>query len=159
MSYLSDTGEISARFRPAETVENLAFGSGTIARLVAPDSATNGQFGLFEWNMPAGKGGAEPHFHKTISESFFITEGRVRLFDGAKWATARKGDFLYVPEGGVHGFKNESGEAASMLILFSPGAPRELFFKELIDNAVNGVRLSPQEQAEMLARHDQYSAE
>ena len=84
MSYLSDTGEISARFRPAETVENLAFGSGTIARLVAPGSATNGQFGLFEWNMPAGKGGAEPHFHKTISESFFITEGRVRLFDGAK---------------------------------------------------------------------------
>ena len=125
MSYLSDTAEISARFRPTHEVEDLAFASGTVARLVAPGSATNGQFGLFEWNMQAGKGGAEPHFHKNISESFFVIEGEVRLFDGKKWVTARVGDFLYVPQGGVHGFRNESGEAASMLIFFTPGAPRE----------------------------------
>lgn len=154
-----DTGEISAQFRPARAAGTLAFTSGTVARLVAPGSATNGQFGLFEWNMPAGRGGAEPHFHKNISESFFVTEGEVLLFDGGKWVAARKGDFLYVPEGGIHGFRNESGEAATMLILFSPGAPRERFFQELIDNAANGVRLSHFENAKMLARHDQYLVE
>lgn len=31
----------------------------------------------------------------------------VRLFDGNAWLTARSGDFLYVPEGGVHGFRGE----------------------------------------------------
>ena len=34
------------------------------------------------------------------------------------------GDFLFVPEGGIHGFRNESGAPASMLLLFAPGAPR-----------------------------------
>ncbi len=129
MSVVNDAGEISARFRPFGEVENLAFNSGTVARLVAPGSVTNGQFGLFEWNMPAGKGGADPHFHKTISESFFVSSGRVRLYNGEKWVTARTGDFLYVPEGGVHGFRNDFDEPASMLILFSPGAPRELSFR------------------------------
>ena len=39
----------------------------------------------------------------------------------------RPGDFLYVPQGGVHAFRNESGEPASMLILFTPrGAARGL---------------------------------
>ena len=46
-----------------------------------------------------------------------------------------------------------------MLILFSPGAPRERYFRELVDNEVNDVQLSPEQRAEMLARHDQYSVE
>jgi hypothetical protein len=29
------------------------------------------------------------------------------------------GDFLHVPEGGVHGFRNDSDAAATMLILFA----------------------------------------
>ena len=35
-----------------------------------------------------------------------------------------------MPEGGVHGFRNDD-EAASMLILFAPGAARERYFEEL----------------------------
>ena len=88
MSYSGDTGEISARFRPTREVEDLNFSSGPVARLVAPGSATGGQFGLFEWNMPARAGGAGPHFHRYFSESFFVTEGEVRLYDGGKWVTA-----------------------------------------------------------------------
>jgi quercetin dioxygenase-like cupin family protein len=53
----------------------------------------------------------------------------VRLYDGARWLDAVVGDFLFVPEGGVHGFRNESGEPASMLLLFTPGAPREDYFE------------------------------
>jgi quercetin dioxygenase-like cupin family protein len=159
VTYPSDVPEICARFRPVPEVESLAFNSGTVARLVAPGLATNGQFGLFEWNMLAGKGSASPHFHKKISESFFVTAGRVRLYDGENWVIASKGDFLYVPEGGVHGFRNDFDEAASMLILFSPGVPREQYFRELIENAASGRQLSSEERAEMLARHDQYAIE
>jgi len=50
--------------------------------------------------------------------------GTVRLYDGDEWADANPGDFHYVPEGGIHAFKNESGAPASMLLLFSPGAAR-----------------------------------
>ena len=56
----------------------------------------------------------------------------MRLYDGARWLDAVAGDFLFVPEGGVHGFRNESGEPASMPLLFTPGAPEvwtELFLR------------------------------
>ena len=43
--------------------------------------------------------------------------------------------FLFVPEGGIHAFKNESGEPASMLLLFAPGAPREDYFETLAELA------------------------
>ena len=51
---------------------------------------------------------------------------RHRLEDG-------HGDFLYVPPGGVHGFRNKADEPASMLMLFAPGAPREHYFEGLAE--------------------------
>jgi mannose-6-phosphate isomerase-like protein (cupin superfamily) len=119
---------------------------------------TAGRFGLFEWNMVARSGGPGPHFHKTFSESFFILSGTVRLYDGARWVDATTGDFLHVPEGGVHAFRNESDAPASMLILFAPGVPRERYFQELADIANTGRTLSEDEWTELFARHDQYRA-
>lgn len=37
-----------------------------------------------------------------------------------------------------HGFRNESGAPASMLIHFAPGAPREAYFEGLAPWAVEG---------------------
>jgi Cupin domain len=93
------------------------------------------------------------HFHKSLSESFFVLSGKIRLYDGQNWVDGRPGDFLYVPGGGLHGFRNESGEPASMLILFAPGAPREANFEGLAEIGRTGVRLSPEEMAEFYPRH------
>ncbi|HEY5987604.1 MAG TPA: cupin domain-containing protein, partial [Streptosporangiaceae bacterium] len=154
MSYLRDTGEVSARLRPAHDVEQVGWSSGVVSRFVAPGSATNGQFGLFEWSMPPRSGGPDPHFHKTFSESFYIMSGTVRLYDGERWVDATKGDFLYVPEGGIHAFCNDGDEAASMLILFAPGAPRERYFRELAEIRASGRQLTEDEWTELFARHD-----
>lgn len=35
--------------------------------------------------MRAKAGGPKTHFHKTISESFYILDGTVRFFDGPRW--------------------------------------------------------------------------
>jgi uncharacterized RmlC-like cupin family protein len=158
MTYQKDAGEVSARYRNADGVEQLNRSSGGLTRFVAPGSVTGGPFGLFEWNMPASSGGADPHFHKTFSESFYITAGTVRLFDGATWVSAVKGDFLYVPEGGIHAFSNDADEPASMLILFAPGAPREKYFRELVAIRAEGRQLSDEQWVEFLALHDQYRA-
>src|SRR5215211_2679801 len=121
MTYVHDTGDISATFRSRTDVEALTFRtSGTHVRFVAPGTATGGQFGLFEWNMQPRSGGADAHFHRTFSESFYVTSGTVEFFDGKRWTAARPGDFLYVPMGGVHGFRAPSDEPSSMLILFAP---------------------------------------
>jgi quercetin dioxygenase-like cupin family protein len=159
VSLPGDHGEVSARFRTGDDVEQLTMRSGTVARFVAPGAVTAGQFGLFEWRMLPRSGGADPHFHKTFSESFYVMSGAVRLYNGAAWTEARQGDFLYVPPRGVHAFSNDGDEPASMLILFAPGAPREAYFRELADIGATGRQLSWDEWTELYARHDQYRAE
>jgi quercetin dioxygenase-like cupin family protein len=108
--------------------------------------------------MAAGAGRADPHFHRTFSESFYVLSGTLRLYDGDRWVEASVGDFLHVPEGGVRGFRNDSGAAAAMLILFAPGAPREAYFHELADISSSGRVLSDEEWTDLFARHDQYRA-
>ena len=149
--YLGDNGEISALFRPADQPPNLTMATGT-ASYLATGATTNGDFGLYRWDMAGPPTGPGAHFHRSISESFFILSGTVRLFDGEGWIDAAPGDFLHVPEGGVHAFRNDSGEPASMLILFAPGAPREAYFEGLAGLG----RLSEQERAEFFTRHDTY---
>src|SRR5207247_5528682 len=115
-----------------------------------------GDYGLYRWNMGAEPSGPDPHFHKSLSESFFVLSGTIRLFDGTKWIDGRPGDFLYVPEGGRHGFRNESGEAASMLILFASRAPREQYFEGLAEIGRTGLRPSAEDMAEFYRRRDTY---
>jgi mannose-6-phosphate isomerase-like protein (cupin superfamily) len=155
MSYLGETGEATGVFRPANAVAPLKLRS-TIARFVAPGSLTDGRFGLFHWEMTQGAGGASRHFHRTFSESFYVLSGTVQLYDGTGWVESSAGDFLYVPEGGVHGFRNDAGGPASMLILFAPGPPRERYFEELAEITESGRELSSEEWTELFARHDQY---
>ncbi|PSL58562.1 quercetin dioxygenase-like cupin family protein [Saccharothrix carnea] len=155
MSYTGDVGEISAVWRPVAEVETIDRPL-VRNRLVATGDVTRGQYGLFDWRMEPRAGGPEPHFHRTFSESFYVISGSVRLYNGDTWVTGTPGDFLYVPQGGVHAFRNDSDEPASMLILFAPAPPREKFFRELAEIADSGRRLSAQEWAEFYARHDQY---
>lgn len=153
--YLGDTGEISAVYRPAGTEPELPRATGATSYL-ATGASTNGRFGLYRWDMSGVRTGPGAHFHRTMSESFFILSGTVRLYNGERWIDATPGDFLYVPEGGIHAFANESGEPASMLILFAPGAPREAYFEELADITTTGRTLTDEEWTELYRRHDQY---
>ena len=82
-----------------------------------------------------------------------MLSGRVELYDGTAWVAAGEGDHLFVPERGVHGFRNDSDEPASMLMLTAPGWPREDYFREL--EAVRGQELTPEQWTALYARHDQ----
>jgi quercetin dioxygenase-like cupin family protein len=155
MTYVGDVGEINATYRPIGEVETLVRPNVTNA-FVATGSVTRGQFGLFQYTMGPQAGGPAAHFHKTFSESFYIVDGTVRLYNGDAWVSATAGDFLYVAEGGVHAFRNDSDERAQMLILFAPAPPRENYFKELAELLDSGRQLTPEEYTEFLARHDQY---
>ena len=105
--------------------------------------------------MAATQGGPGPHFHRTISESFYVLSGTIRLYDGTRWIDGRAGDWLFVPEGGIHAFRNESGAAATMLILFAPGAPREAYF-ETTARLAAGLELDDEEKTAFYLRHDTF---
>jgi mannose-6-phosphate isomerase-like protein (cupin superfamily) len=150
--HLGDEGEHSATHRGHDHGPDLTYANGNTVHYLATGASTNGQFGLYRWEMSPAESGAEPHFHRSISESFYILTGTVRIYDGSRWFDAVPGDFVHVPEGGIHGFRNESGQPASMLLHFAPGAPREGYFEGLPDLA----KFTDEERAAFFLHHDTF---
>jgi quercetin dioxygenase-like cupin family protein len=153
--YAGPEGEASAWVRPASTPPELSSPSGNATHYLATGEQTGGDFGLYRWVMGPGRSGPDPHFHRSITESFYVLTGSVRLHDGRGWRDAAPGDFLHVPPGGVHGFRNESGEPAEMLLLFTPGAPREDYFETLAD-AARREAMDDEARAAFFLRHDTF---
>jgi quercetin dioxygenase-like cupin family protein len=155
MTLPSEAPNTDGRLTAAADVPTLLVGS-TTGGLVATGSQTDGNYGLFRWDMTAASGGATPHFHRTFSEAFYVLDGRIELFDGTAWREGSAGDFLYLPQRAVHGFRNNSGEPVSMLILFAPAPPREEYFRELAERIASGRTFTDADRAEFMARHDQF---
>jgi mannose-6-phosphate isomerase-like protein (cupin superfamily) len=151
--YRGAAGEVSATYRPADHGPELTYPTGSTAHYLATGGSTDGLFGLYRWVMGPQPSGPGPHFHRSIAESFYILSGTVRIYDGGRWIDTKPGDFVHVPAGGIHGFRNESGEPASMLLHFAPGAPREGYFEGLAEFAVSG-QPSDEEMAAFYLRHD-----
>ena len=131
--YIDDQPEVSAWLRRApenggRPPDYDAFGL-VKYHYLANQQATDGDYGLYRVDIPPNGGGAIPHFHRTISEAFFVLSGTLKLYNGSDWVDGHPNDFLYVPPGGIHAFRNEVDEPTSFLILFAPGAPREAYFE------------------------------
>jgi Cupin domain len=89
----------------------------------------------------------------SLTAGRYILSGTVALYDGANWADGTAGDFHYVPERGIHAFRNADPDTpASMLILFAPGAPRERYFDGLAEIIASGRQLSEEEWTKVLYR-------
>lgn len=150
--YFGDKGETSATYRPNGQEHELVYPTGNTADYLATGASTGGLFGLYRWNMGPGPTGPGPHFHRTLTESFYVLLGTVKIFNGDEWIDCTPGDWVHVPIGGVHGFRNESGEPASMLIHFAPGAPREGYFEGITEMA----SMSDEEKTDFYLRHDNH---
>jgi quercetin dioxygenase-like cupin family protein len=129
--FTKDEPEVSATLRRAsEPPDYDSFGL-VQYHYLADQQKTDGDYGLYRVDIAPEAGGPGPHYHRAMSEAFFVLSGSMRLYDGVDWIDGRQGDFLYVPPGGIHGFRNEADEPASVLMLFTPGAPREHYFEGL----------------------------
>lgn len=148
---------LSARCVAAAAPADLVNATGEF-RYLAGDRHGDPEIGVFLRTMTAQRSGPDPHFHRTMSESFYVLSGEVRIYDGRNWVPCTTGDFVHVPRGGVHGFKNESAAPSSMLIIFAPAGPRESYFEELAEIASSGRELDDDEWRALWTRHDQYPA-
>lgn len=148
--YRGEGGEPTAGHRDASAPPDFTYATGTQVHYLATGASTDGRFGLYRWEMGPAASGPGPHFHRTISESFYVLAGTVRIFTGTQWVDCTAGAFVHVPEGGLHGFRNESGEPATILIHFAPGAPREAYFEGIPGMA----DATEEERAEFYRLHD-----
>ena len=64
---------------------------------LANQQQTDGDYGLYRVDISPKGGGPGPHFHRAMSEAFFVLSGTVQLYDGNDWIDGNPGDFLYVP--------------------------------------------------------------
>ncbi len=148
--YRGTTGEVSAWSRSTDTPPDTRSAAGVTCEFLATGQQTEGRFGLYRWTFGADESGPDAHFHRAISEQFYVLSGQVRLYDGKSWTTAGSSDFLYVPEGGIHGFRGI--DPAQMLLLFAPGGPREAYFETL----AQGQGMDADQRAEFMITHDTY---
>ncbi|KAB8189174.1 cupin domain-containing protein [Nonomuraea phyllanthi] len=150
--YPSDQGEVSATFRPAGTPPEFTTPGGGHFHYLSTRLTTDGLFGLYKNRMGPAVGGTSTHFHKTMSEAFYVLSGEIHAFDGERWFDVSEGDYLYIPPGGLHSFGNISGEPAEFLMLFAPGGAREAYFEGV--SQVAGM--TDEERAAFFTRHDSF---
>ena len=91
---------------------------------------TGGRHVSFEVEIPPGCG-APPHRHATDSESVYVLEGEIRFSDESGTRVARRGEFVFLPPGGVHAFENAGEVPARALVVAAPGVEAERFFADV----------------------------
>lgn len=148
--YHGDGGEVSARLVRGDGEPALVYPNGNKVFHLALGSGTGGTYGLYRWEFGGPPSGPGAHFHRAITESFYVLEGTVTIYDGTDWVKCRSGDFVHVPAGGLHGFRNEDG-AAKMLLHFAPGAPRERYFEQLAEGTAD---MSAEDYDAFMREHD-----
>ena len=82
--------------------------------------------------LAAPGGGPPPHMHHFEDESFYILEGSVTFQADGQTIHAKPGDFIHIPRGTVHSFRNDGDVPARALVIISPAGPTGMqqFFEE-----------------------------
>jgi mannose-6-phosphate isomerase-like protein (cupin superfamily) len=79
--------------------------------------------------VAAPKTGSPPHVHARYDETFYVVEGPLAFVLGDENITLETGDFVRVPAGTRHAFRNDSEKPVEMLVGLIPGGMEELFYK------------------------------
>lgn len=98
------------------------------------------------------QGGPPPHIHRDEDETFYVLEGSPTFRLGDERIVAGPGDFVNVPKGVLHCFRNFSDEPMKMILTFTP-AGIERFFEETLERAYDLSQPCPDNLAEVGARY------
>ena len=102
--------------------------SGDVYETMATAGSTGGTVGLTVCWVPPGNGPVA-HVHKSADESFYLIAGSLEFLNGDQTFVANAGDFVFVPRGTRHRFRNISGEETHMVAFFTPGGGEALWLE------------------------------
>lgn len=120
---------------PAGTGPTIWFGD-AIYTFKATHATTNGRLTLAEASVPPG-GGPPPHVHEICDEAFIVLAGELEFLNGEETFRAGEGDFVYMPHGRRHRFKNVGLHVARLIFMFIPGG-MDGYFNEIGKEARQG---------------------
>ncbi len=111
------------------------WGPGELMTFLITGEETGGAFFMAEISVVPG-GGTPPHIHSREDEAFRLIEGTLTIQVGGDTITASAGDFVFLPRGIAHSFKNTGDGYAKALVLITP-AGLEGFFTEVFTSAAD----------------------
>jgi mannose-6-phosphate isomerase-like protein (cupin superfamily) len=126
------------------------WGPGDEVTFLITGEETGGAVFMAELSVPSA-GGPPPHIHHREDESFYVREGTLAIRMGDRTVNAAPGDFVHIPRGTVHCFKNTGNGPAKMLVTFTP-AGMEKFFEEAFHPVGDRSAGPPLLTEELLAR-------
>lgn len=99
---------------------------GVLVTIKVRASDTNDAYSVFEDLVPPGSGPV-PHTHTKEDETIFVLEGELRAWLGGQQHDLKAGDFVHMPRGVEHYFKNTSSKPTRMLLTYTPGGFEQWF--------------------------------
>ena len=129
------------------------WGPGDHYTFLVTGEESGGAYFAMEALVPPG-GGPPPHIHTREDETFYLLEGQVEFLLGEETLVAGPGDFVNIPRGTVHRFRNTGAETARLVLTFTP-AGIERWFEETLERAPNDVQVEdvPDNIDEVAARY------
>ena len=87
--------------------------------------------------------GPPPNRHPADDEAFYVLDGTFEFGIGSETRIAKNGDFVRVPNGEIHTFKNISQEPGRLLIMNAPGTLHVSFFSQAGEPMPSGTKELP----------------
>jgi quercetin dioxygenase-like cupin family protein len=110
-------------------------GPGDRITFLITGAETGGAFFMAEVSVAPG-GGPPPHVHSREDESFYLQQGTLAVQVGDKALNVSVGDFVHMPRGVPHSFKNV-GEQTAKLVMVATPAGLENYFAEVFPPAAD----------------------
>ncbi len=109
----------------------LYWGPGDRVTFLVTGADSGGACFIIEVMTPPG-GGPPLHIHHFEEETFYLLQGTLTIQAAGRTFQASPGDFIHIPRGTVHTFRNDGKVDAKFLVVISPAGPAGMqrFFEE-----------------------------
>lgn len=107
-------------------------------------------YALIEGSHPEGEPDIRDHVHARHEETFLVLEGAYQIRLGDEIIVANTGDYVFIPRGTPHTYRNAGPAPARLLNIVSPADGVELLI-EL--GGLAGASVTSEELIELHARH------
>jgi quercetin dioxygenase-like cupin family protein len=92
-----------------------------------------GRVAVVEVMTPAGVPGPPPHHHEDADEFFYVTAGRLGVLRDETWTSLGIGDYMNIPRGSVHSFRNDGPDEVHVITGFEPQGFERFFLEYGVD--------------------------
>lgn len=117
--------------------------------------ASNNQLGIYEISLLPKTIGAKLHYHRFMDETFIVNKGIPTFEIGDRTYNASPGTVAYIPRFTPHGFRNDSDETVTLMLIFNPSEKREGFFKGLYET-LNEEPVNPEKFLKLYNKYDSF---